>query len=782
MTKFLFASSALALIASAHSVAAQEAPQQAGSVQEANEAGASETGDADAIVVTARLRNERLTDVPLAVSVTTAEQLGRDQIYTLTDLQRITPALQVSPSFGGDINGGAGLRGIRTQAFNPSVAPSVAVVIDQAAAGNVNFPILHDLAQVEVLRGPQGTLFGQGASAGVLNVSTVAPKLGQFSANFNLDYADDGAAGSESTEIVARGGISVPLGETAAMRVAGFYKKEVGLRTNTFLNLDDESQEFAIRGRLLFEPTDTIRVHLIGDYAETKEDGVNFFSPTFAPQSTAPFAMPPFGRPGGTLGQASQRNLDACGVTADRITTRARFYCEDVQSRESRSILSTTAIIEADLSDSLSLTAVTSYRDLAVKSPIRNFSSRALGRAARDENLRDDYQQFSQEVRLGYKGTGFDIVAGGYFADFSYAQSPLDPSLGFQNTAPGRRTGFSVCTPDGNNCGVPVTFVRETAENQTFALFADVTVDLAENLELFGGLRFTDYKNDSSFGVNTLTATDFGELRENNLSGRIGLSYKPSPDTTIYGSYSRGYKPSALAFPGDPGEPFILLDSEQNSAFEIGAKTIISGVQLDVNAFYMNVANFQGQESIQVNGELVSQARNLGDVESYGIEVMASGQVTDNLSLNVGYTFNPATYPDGTRGDDTFETNLGGQQVLSAPKHKFVLAGEYVQPVSSSLEAFLSTNVVVKSAIRLANRDRSRFVFPAGETVNLRFGIRDQDGGWTASVFVRNLTQNREPSAYLPMNFAGADDISARGRPIAGLTTRVVGASVGFNF
>lgn len=767
MRAILFASTALAFAVTGNAAVAQDR-------SDATTAENSENAESE-IIVTARLRQESLLEVPLAVSVTTAEQLNRDQIYTLTDLQRITPALQVSPSFGGDINGGAGLRGIRTQAFNPSVSPSVAVVIDQAAAGNVNFPILHDIAQVEVLRGPQGTLFGQGASAGVINVGTVAPKIGEFRANFNLDYADDGTAGSESTEIVARGGISFSLGDKAAMRIAGFYKKEVGLRTNTFLNLDDESQEFAIRGRLLIEPTETIRVHLIADYGETDENGVNFFSPTLAPQSTRPF-----GPPGQTLGRLSQNNLTACGVTPDRITPRARFYCEDVQSQESRSILSTTAIIEADLADNLSLTAVTSYRDLAVRSPRRNFSVRAIGFAARDENLRDDYQQFSQEVRLGYQGKGFDIVAGGYFADFSYAQSPLDPSLGFQNTAPGRRTGFSVCQPNGSACNVPVTFVRETAENQTIALFADTTVALAENVELFGGLRYTDYKNDSSIGRNTLVAQGFGSIEETNLSGRIGLSYQPNPDTTIYGSYARGYKPGALAFPGDPFAPFIQLESEENSAFEIGAKTMIGRVQLDVNAFYMNVANFQGQESIQVNGELVSQARNIGDVKSYGFEVMASGQVTEKLSLNAGYTFNPVTYPDGLIGDDGID--LSGEQVLSAPKHKFVLSGEYVEQVGNNLEAFFSTNVIVKSEIRLANRDTARFVFPPGETVNLRLGIRHPEGNWTASLFVRNLTQNREPSAYLPMNFAGQDDISARGRPIAGLTTRVVGASVGFNF
>lgn len=760
MRDILFASTALALAMSGNAALAQSADEDV-TAEEREESGGE-------IIVTARLRDESLIEVPLAVSVTTAEQLNRDQIYTLTDLQRITPALQVNAGFGGDVNGGAGVRGIRTQAFNPSVAPSVAIVVDQAAAGNVNFPILHDLAQVEVLRGPQGTLFGQGASAGVVNVSTVAPELGEFRANFNLDYADDGFAGSESTEIVARGGVSIPLGSNAAIRVAGFYKQEVGMRTNTFLNnLDDESDEFAIRGRLLFEPTETIRVHLIADYAKIDEDGVRFMSPLVAPQSPI-------------NGAASQGNLSACGVTPDLISRRGRFYCEDTQSQESREIFSATAIIEADLSDSVSLTSVTSYRDLAVDIVRRNFSVRALGPAARDENLRDDYQQFIQELRLGYQGDGFDIVAGGYFADFSYSKSPLDPTLPLGDRRQGFRTGFSVCTPDGGFCTVPVTFVPETIENQTIAVFADVTVDLSDDLELFGGLRYTDYTNDSGFGVNTLEPTGFGSLDETNLSGRIGLSYQPNPDTTIYGSYARGYKPGALAFPGNPGDPFIVLDPEENSAFEIGAKTIVGRVQLDFNAFYMNVANFQGQESISVNGELVSQARNIGDVESYGFELMASGQVTQKLSLNGGYIFNPVTYPDGFIGDDG--TDLSGAQILAAPRHKFVLAGEYVEPVNNALEFFTSANLIYRSDIRLSNRDTARFVFPAGEFINLRAGLRHPDGNWTASIFVRNLTQTREPTAVLPMNFRGEDDISVRGLPVAGLTTRVVGASLGFNF
>ncbi|WP_422344931.1 TonB-dependent receptor [Parasphingorhabdus sp.] len=737
--------------------------------------------DENVILVTARLRDESLTEVPVAVSVATAEQLERDQVYTLVDLQKITPALEVSSSFGGNINGGAGLRGIRTQAFNPSVSPSVAIVVDQAAAGNVTFPILHDLAQVEVLRGPQGTLFGQGASAGVVNISTRAPSLGEFGVNFGLDYADDGTAGSENTDITARAGVNIPLGQIAALRISGLFSEIDGLRTNTFLNLDDRNRKYAIRGRLLVEPSDTITINLIADHGKQDEDGVNFFGQIEAPSSTAPF--PPAG-PNATVGGVSTNNFAACGVTADLYSDRGEFFCEDTQSREDATATSLTAIVDAELTDRLSITSVTSYRELKLEIFGRNFGGRAIGFSARDENLQGDYKQFSQELRFGYEGDGFDLIAGGYYSDFGYDQSPLDSSLAFSNPTPGQRLGFSVCQPDIPVCAGPdnlPTFELETADNRTIAVFADVTVTLSDQVELFGGLRFTDYKNDSSYGTNTLTATDVGSISETNLSGRVGLSYQPTPDSNIYASYSRGYKPSALGFPGIPGDPFIPLDAEENDAFEIGAKAEVGRLQLAGNIFYMNVANFQGQESITTPGGLVSQVRNIGDVESYGFEVSAFGQITDNISINAGYQFNHATYPQGFAGDDA--SDLSGEQLLSAPRHKFTLSGEFTQPVGDSLEVFFNPNIIYKSAIRLSNRDPgNRFVHPAGENVSLRLGLRDEDAGWTASLFARNLTKNREVSAFLPTVFGGRDDGGLRGRPVSGLTTRLIGISLGFEY
>ena len=204
----LLATSAFTTIALATLVLAQEA-----------EDGANDDG---AIVVTARKREENLIDVPLAVTVASQAQLKRDQVYSLTDLQRVTPALEVSQTSGGEVNGGARLRGLGTGVFNASVSPSVAFVVDQVPLGNLTFPILFDIAQVEVLRGPQGTLFGQGASAGVINIVTVAPSTRSIAVSGSIDHADKGTAGSEVGELVARGAFNLPMG--APIDAAGFRR------------------------------------------------------------------------------------------------------------------------------------------------------------------------------------------------------------------------------------------------------------------------------------------------------------------------------------------------------------------------------------------------------------------------------------------------------------------------------------------------------------------------------------------------------------------------------
>jgi iron complex outermembrane recepter protein len=743
------------------------------------------------IVVTARKRQENIIDVPLAVSVATQEQLQRDQINSLSDLSRIAPALEISQTSGGETNGGGRLRGLGTGVFNPSVASSVAFVVDQVPVGNLAFPQLFDLAQVEVLRGPQGTLFGQGASAGVINVSTRAPSTDALGANASVDFADKGTAGSEVGELIVNAGINIPAGDKAAFRVAAQYKKETGLQRSATTGLDNKITDYGFRAKALLMPSDTFTVNLTAEYAKEVSNGQTFFAIAVAPNSTTPF-----GPPGGTLGGISNGAfLSPTGCAMPVINARAEYYCENLPSFLKLSTGGVSAAIDWELSDSITLTSVSGYRERNFKQYSRDFSRITGTFAARQERTQEDSRGFSQELRLGYEGDAFDLVVGGFYSDYRYNSSPLGTGP-FAFNVPADRVGFSICNAVTLAC-IPqaftpgprfVTFTKETTENHSLAGFIDATFNLSEQIELFGGLRISDYKNITKVGINTLTPNSSFETSDSDLSGRAGVSFKPNPNTNLYASFSRGYKPPAVGT--NPAGTLFQLAPEKADAFELGAKFGVGRFQLAANAFYNTISNFQSQTSVFVGTALVSQPLNIPEVKSKGFELTAMGQIAPGLSINGGYQYNDIKYPSGYCGDDDVivvatglcSGNLGGKQFLNAPKHKLTLSGEYAAAVGGDLELFLNANFVYKTKVLLAARADPRFRYPAHEIINLGFGLRDIDGAWNASVFVRNLTKEREPTAYLASTFAGQADGGIRAWPVAGLTARVVGIRAGFNF
>jgi iron complex outermembrane receptor protein len=738
--------------------------------------------DSDTIIVTARKREENLIDVPLPVSVATAAQLQRDKVYTITDLQRVTPALEVSQTSGGEVNGGARLRGLGTGVFNASVSPSVAFVVDQVPQGNLAFPFLFDMGQVEVLRGPQGTLFGQGASAGVINISTVAPTTSGIKVSGGVDYSDKGTAGSEVGEFVARGAFNVPLGTTAALRVSGQYKKETGLQRNTALGLDNKISDFGVRARLLLEPSDGVTINLSGEHTQTTQHGWNFFAIATAPNSNT-LIDPDGPGPAPTLPvkiYSANDYADTTGCKIPVINARAEFYCEDTQASLRNKSNSFSANIAVELSDSLTLTSVTAYRTLDRATDSVNYSRR-LGVAARTENTHSVSKQFSQELRLTYESDKVNVVGGAMYSDFSLETLPINSAIGFGGVAVGKRTGFSVCHNLGFFCPVGTSFSYENTKNNIFAVFTDATFSLTDQLDLFGGLRYSSYKNTTGVGVDRITAARSSKISDDNVSGRVGLSYKPSSGSTIYASFARGYKPPAIVVPTIATDPVTNLKPEQSTAFELGGKVELGHLQLSGNVFYTKVNNFQVQnQSFNSSGALISQTLNISNVNSKGFELGIFGRVSDNLTINAGYQYNDVKFPKNFIGNDGI--SLSGTQFLNAPRHKLTLSGEFSTPVGNALEVFFNSNVVYKSSVLLAQNGNPAYRYPGHAIVNAGFGLRDPDGKWTASIFARNLTKQREPTAYLASDFAGSSDGGIRAWPVAGLTARVVGVSLGFNF
>jgi outer membrane receptor protein involved in Fe transport len=777
MRRLLLVTSALASISMAMPAFAQAADDE------------TEARDDDAIVVTARKREENLIDVPVPMSVATEAQLKRDQVTNYNDLQRVTPALEVSQTAGGESNGGGRLRGLGTGVFNPSVQSSVALVVDQAPVGNMAFPLLYDLAQVEVLRGPQGTLFGQGASAGVINIRTKAPSTGALGLSGSIDFADKGTAGSEVGELIVSAAANIPVSEQAAFRIATQYKKESGLQRSVTTGKDNEIKDFGVRLRALLMPSERFTINLTGEYGKSKSDSQTFFAIAFAPNSIAPF-----GPPGATLGgvsTAAYLNPTGCALTV--ISPRVEEFCEPLPSSISTSIGIVSAVMDWEVSDALTITSVSSYRERSFKQFRRDFSRLNTEPSARQELTQEDLRGFSQELRGAISGDRFDLVVGGYYSDHQFSRVPMGTGpFNFGVNTAGDRIGFSVCTTTGTFCPVPTFFTRELTQNRTLAGFADATFKLAEQFEIFGGMRVTDYQNSTLIGVNTLspvrTPTNPFKVSESNVSGRIGGSFRPNSDTNIYASFSRGYKPTAVGSRTIGG--LFQLKPEESDAFEVGAKFGLGRFQMSANAFYTKITNFQSQTSIFVGTQLVSEPLNVPVVKSKGFELTALGEILPGLNINAGYQFNDVKFPTtvlnaaGVRvpylGDDGLY--IGGTQFLFSPKHKFTLSGEYSTALGESLEVFLNANLIYKSKVLLAARTDPRYRFPAHETINLGFGIRHPDNNWTASVFVRNLTKSREPTAYLANTFANQLDGGIRAWPVSGITARVVGVRAGFEF
>jgi iron complex outermembrane receptor protein len=292
-----------------------------------------------AIVVTAQRRAEKVTEVPISITVADASQLERQQVNTVNDLNRIAPSLEIQSAPGQNTGGGGAIRGIGTQTFSPGAVASVGVVVDQVSQGNANISDLFDVARIEVLKGPQGTLFGLTTSAGVINITTNKPEFDKVSVRVRSELSAAGFAGSKSGNQVVQGVANVPIADNAAIRVAGYANLRQGPDYNLTTGKYDKNETMGGRARLLWEPTDKLTVNLIGDYADTRTtNGGNFF--TFVKSES--------------LGSA----LAACGITAENGN---RNYCTSEQYTDR--IRTGGASLQLDYQFApFTLTSITAYR------------------------------------------------------------------------------------------------------------------------------------------------------------------------------------------------------------------------------------------------------------------------------------------------------------------------------------------------------------------------------------------------------------------------------------
>ena len=680
------------------------------------------------IIVTAQRKAEKVTEVPISITVANQAQLERQQVNTLNDLNRVAPSLEIQQAPGQNTGGGGSIRGIGTQTFSAGAVASVGVVVDQVSQGNANISDLFDVSRIEVLKGPQGTLFGLTTSAGVINITTNAPDPSGFSARVRGELSDAGTAGSKFGNQVLQGVVNIPLAPNAAIRVSGVANFRQGVNRNLTTGHLNDNDRYGVRARLLWEPTDRLKVNVIGDYAKSRsENGGDFF--TFVKTSGPGTAL------GGLLNDpvGITARLASCGVTP---RAGNQDYCT------SQSYVGHTQNYGGSLqldyeADPFTLTSVTAYRrssETGFGAASNVFRGDPLELQVANGAVNRRLSLFTQEFRISSPSNQFFEYTAGAF--FSHQKQTRDPETLAVTVVPFPGLVIPIVSDAGSD---------DSIIDQSLAFFGQGTFHLSPGLRLIAGGRYTTdrlsldrFNHQTSVASNTVLDVD-------NFSWKLGAQYDLARNMMVYATASRGFKGGQIATPSAPQLPYVVLP-EIPTSYEAGLKaTLFGGWVADLSIFYSKIKNFQAQQCTVDNFGVISCVqRNINGVKSRGAEINFFGKLFDGLSLNTGFIYAKATYPTGFVGTDG--SNIGGTQLAYAPKYKFTLSGEYEAPITSRFKGFLAVDTVWKSRIRYEANSNRETTFRPHWLVGGRIGVRTDDDRYSLAVFGRNLFNVHEPS------------------------------------
>ena len=669
------------------------------------------------IVVTAQKRSQSVQDVPIAVNAIDADTIEALGIDEFTDLAQVSPSLTFST--GTQLtNSGVSLRGIGTNVFSTNIEPSVLVVVDDVALvrQEMAFSGLLDIERIEVLRGPQSTLFGKSSSAGVINIVTRNPG-DEFSATLKIGVTDDDEVKFSATA----GG---PISDNAGVIVTAFTKEREG----HIYNLTDESwlngyESSGARGKLVWDITDRLSTTFIADYSESE---VNCCSSTFRLVDPAAMFL-------GLIPQAAV--LGGLDVGPENRQTRL-----DDPTMTNSQEWGTSLKFDYALGES-TLTSITAYKnwdyDFTTDVDGTDFDILAAftGGALSGGIVQGgpfELKSVSQEFRLTSPSSDrFEYIVGLYYADVSY---------------------------DREFARLPLFAAAWAADSGTesIAAFGQATLGLGDNTKLIFGLRLNKEEISHDFR-NALSGERFtGTADENAIPGRLGIQHWINDDIMLFGTYSRGYKGQGYDISSSFNAETSAnpVGSEDSDAFELGMKGTFFGGRLQFNPtiFFAQYDDFQAQETRIVGGVIELGVANVGSLETSGIEIDSVFLVNENFRTVFGFAYVNATIKEFAGatcwgGQTVAEGCINGVQDLSgadlnnSPDIKFTLSGEYTLPFNSlPFDGFINASYTWQDELHFDLLNDPGTVHDSYGILNLSFGIYDSKSDrYQITLFVNNV-------------------------------------------
>lgn len=438
--------------------------------------------EANEIIVTASKREQTLQDVPISVSVTSQEQIERAQVRDLIDLQTLVPSLKVG-QLQSSANTNFIIRGFGNGANNAGIEPSVGVFIDGVYRSRSAAQIgdLPNIRRVEVLRGPQSTLFGKNASAGIISIVTAEPQF-EFGGNIEASYGNYDA-------IVLKGDVSGPISDTVAFSIAGNFNKRDGYARYVNLGIrTNERDRYGVRGQLLFQPSDALKIRLIADYDKIDEICCAVANLVDGPTGAAVRAV------GGQVNSNQPFSYNSFANFAS---------VNDIEN------YGFSGQIDYDLTDTVSLTSISAYR--AVRSFTDQDSDFTSADLIGENSNRTRIDTYTQELRFASDFDGpLNFLLGGFFfhekidvdaqlllgRDFrNYAnlltRSAMFPTGAYIALEPTLRA-LLPGTPAAPFGGVGQgRFENYAYKNTAVSLFGQLDFEIVDGLTLTGGFNYT---------------------------------------------------------------------------------------------------------------------------------------------------------------------------------------------------------------------------------------------------------------------------------------------------
>lgn len=792
----------------------------------------------DEIIVTATLRDANVQDIPVAVTAVRPTELDRQAIADIKSLSSLAPSFTVQSSNTETSGTSIRIRGVGTTGNNGGLDSSVGIFIDGIYQSRPAIALgdLLDLERLEILRGPQGTLFGRNTSAGALSITTRRPSLTDTDGFVNASYGNYDFINLQS-------GVGVPIIEgKAAMRLSGSYRKRDGyLKSGTGAESNNRDR-YVLRGQFYAEPSSDVSIRIIADYGKVDE---NCCDPVMIRETElAAFA--------------SFHGLPSTGVTASGVSALKNLQTNSELQVNTAKQWGLSGEIKWDLGGAR-LTYLGAYRDYS-NEQITHSDFNALDafingrRNPNDPKTGDGAETMTHELRLqgdaiegrldwlvgAFYGTE-DIDRAEYFSagrDFQRAGSAFN----FGNLA-GVNPLFTL-TALGNG-GVPVDVTGAFADNRlkqdgrTFSLFTHNVFDITDALSLTLGARWVSERKDADYrqasgsnaacqasingallgavpaalrsGLTQLNclyamypvnlkapaavggglASNFLPLprefsdrfKDDALTYTGQLSYKMSPNTLIYGSFSHGFKsggfnldPTAASLSnstavlaglqaGTPVAPVFTdprFRSEKVDAYELGFKGTFGRVNANLALFHMKMSDFQ---VLEFTGTQFFTF-NVAAAKSTGAELEVFGRLTDSFSINAAATYADARYPKNCdvgipASVVAVVSLLCGSQLTNAPKFTGVFGATHESKLGNSgWGLLLNANINYSSKRRTSfvplERNRTPVPFDFQDDyakINARIGVTTPNEVLTFELWGTNLTNKitRSITANAPL-------------------------------